>query len=44
MTIFILMTTLLPSEDLAVCLRCRRKMPDDVKIVDDPNFKVDIKM
>ena len=20
------------SEDLAVCLRCRRKMPDDVKV------------
>jgi len=27
------------SEDLAVCLRCRRKMPDDVKVLDDPNFK-----
>ena len=37
---FFPLTTLFPpSEDLAVCVRCRRKMPDDVKIVDDPNFK-----
>merc|ERR1719266_3121098 len=27
------------SEDLAVCVRCRRKMPDDVKILDDPSYK-----
>ena len=37
--IFPLTTLFPPSEDLAVCVRCRRKMPDDVKIVDDPNFK-----
>ena len=28
-----------PSEDLAICVRCRRKMPDDVKILDDPSYK-----
>merc|ERR1719341_2539043 len=27
------------SEDLAICVRCRRKMPDDVKILDDPSYK-----
>jgi len=27
------------SEDLAVCVRCRRKIPDDVKILDDPSYK-----
>ena len=28
-------------KDLAVCIRCRRKMSDDVKIVEDPNFQID---
>ena len=22
-----------------MCVRCRRKMPDDVKILDDPSYK-----
>ena len=27
------------SEDLSTCIRCRRKFPDDVKLLDDPAFK-----
>eukprot|EP00092_Neocalanus_flemingeri_P016495 GFUD01017849.1.p1 GENE.GFUD01017849.1~~GFUD01017849.1.p1 ORF type:complete len:1547 (+),score=557.86 GFUD01017849.1:282-4922(+) len=27
------------SEDLSTCIRCRRKLPDDVKLLDDPAFK-----
>jgi len=27
------------SEDLLTCMRCRRKLPDDVKLLDDPAFK-----
>jgi len=27
------------SEDLSTCVRCRRKFPDDVKLLDDPAFK-----
>ena len=27
------------SEDLATCIRCKRKLPDDVKLLDDPAFK-----
>ena len=33
------LTSFSPSEDLAICVRCRRKMPDDVKILDDPSYK-----
>ena len=27
------------SEDLSTCVRCKRKLPDDVKLLDDPAFK-----
>ena len=27
------------SEDLSTCTRCKRKFPDDVKLLDDPAFK-----
>ena len=27
------------SEDLSTCVRCKRKLPEDVKLLDDPAFK-----
>ena len=27
------------SDDLAVCIRCKRKFPEDVKLLDDPAFR-----
>ena len=27
------------SEDLATCVRCKRRLPEDVKLLDDPAFK-----
>ena len=27
------------SDDLSTCVRCKRKLPDDVKLLDDPAFK-----
>ena len=27
------------SDDISTCVRCKRKLPDDVKLLDDPTFK-----
>ena len=27
------------SEDISTCIRCKRKFPDDVKLLDDPAYK-----
>ena len=27
------------SEDISTCVRCKRKLPDDVKLLDDPAYK-----